>query len=163
MTVTTGRTAPISRPSGQRLGLIVLLLSLALNVCFIVGALWIRVQEPLDLQGPEGRYRRMAVELDLTAPQREGFDRYVAAMRTRTRRMHEQVAPLFGQAWDELAKPQPDEHAVMDLFDRATDKRHEFQREAVAQTLTFLAILSPAQRQKFLAIARPQRGSHHRP
>lgn len=162
MTVTAGRTATISRPGGNRLVPIVLLLSLALNLCFIVGALWIRFHGPLDLQGSEERYRRMAAELDLTAQQRGGFDRYVAAMRTRSQHMREQVAPLFSQAWDELGKPRPDQSEVMRLFEAATEKRQEFQREAVTQTLTFLAVLSPAQRQKFIAIAHPQRRSRER-
>jgi len=46
---------------------------------------------------------------------------------------------------------------IMRLFDEAAEKRREFQRETAAQTLDFLAILSPAQRSKFVAIARERR------
>ena len=75
-----------------------------------------------------------------------------------------QVAPLFGAAWEEIGKPQADAAQVMRLFDEAGEKRREFQREAIGQTLAFLAILSPAQRAKFVAIAQERwtrgRASH---
>jgi hypothetical protein len=71
--------------------------------------------------------------------------------------MHEQVAPLIGAAWEEIAKPQADAAEVMRLFDEAAEKRREFQREATSQTLDFLASLSPAQRSKFVAVARERR------
>jgi len=77
--------------------------------------------------------------------------------RTRTEKMHEQVAPLIGAAWEEIAKPQADAAQVMRLFDEAAEKRREFQREATAKTLDFLAILTPAQRGKFVAIAHQRR------
>jgi Spy/CpxP family protein refolding chaperone len=80
-------------------------------------------------------------------------------MRARTEKMRQQVAPLIGSAWEEIAKPQADEAQVMRLFDDASEKRREFQREATAQTLDLLAILSPAQRAKFVAIARERRAS----
>jgi len=46
---------------------------------------------------------------------------------------------------------------VMRLFDEASEKRREFQREATTQTLNLLAILSPAQRAKFVAMVRERR------
>jgi hypothetical protein len=75
-------------------------------------------------------------------------------MRTRTGKMRQQVAPLIGSAWEEIAKPQADGAQVMRLFDEAAEKRREFQREASAETLKFLALLTPAQRGKFITIAR---------
>src|SRR5712692_7358797 len=100
----------------------------------------------------------MAAELNLEPQQRAGFDAYVAAMRTRTEKMREQAGPLINAAWEEVAKPQADAAQVMRLFDEATEKRREFQREATARTLDFLAILTPAQRSKFVAIAQERRG-----
>jgi Spy/CpxP family protein refolding chaperone len=84
-------------------------------------------------------------------------------MRTRTEKMRQQVAPLIGSAWEEVAKPQADEAQVMRLFDEAALKRREFQREASAETLKFLTLLTPAQRSKFVAIARERRASRSRP
>lgn len=146
-----GTTRRTGRPS-QRLALMLLALSVALNLFFVGGALWVRLHPAAALSFQEQRFQRMASELDLAPQQRVGFDRYVAAMRAHTARMHQQLAPLFGAAWEEMAKPQADEAQVMQLFDEASAKRREFQREATSQTLAFLATLSPAQRAKFLTI-----------
>jgi Spy/CpxP family protein refolding chaperone len=146
-----GTTRRIGRPS-HRLVLMLLALSVALNLFFVGGALWVRLHPPALLSFQEQRFHRMASELDLAPQQRTAFNRYVAAMRARTARMHQQLAPLYGAAWEEMAKPQADEAQVMRLFDEASTKRREFQREATNQTLAFLVILSPAQRAEFLAI-----------
>ncbi|MGE5270652.1 MAG: Spy/CpxP family protein refolding chaperone [Thiohalocapsa sp.] len=145
----------------RRLVFIALVLSLALNLFFIAGALWIRLHQPAPGWGREHRYQRMAAELDLDAHQRAGFERYVAAMRADAARMHAQVAPLVGAAWDEVGKAQADQTQVMRLMDEAAGKRREFQRQATSETLAFLALLSPAQRGKFVAIARQDWHHHH--
>jgi uncharacterized membrane protein len=152
--VTAGPTPATGWPR-RRLLLALLVVSVVLNLFFVAGAAWTRwhAQAP----SPAQRYQQMAAELGLVPEQRTGFDRYVAAMRTRTERMREQVAPLIGAAWGEIAKPQADVAQVMRLFDEAAEKRREFQREATAQTLDFLAILSPTQRGKFVALARERR------
>jgi Spy/CpxP family protein refolding chaperone len=141
--------------------LVLLALSVALNLFFVGGAFWIRLHPATVLSFQERRFQRMARELDLAPQQRDGFDRYVAAMRVRTAQMHQQLAPLYAAAWEEMAKPQADEAQVMRLFDEATAKRREFQREATSQTLAFLAVLSPAQRAKFLAIVQAQWAHWH--
>ncbi len=157
------RTRRIGR-SPQRLVLTLLAFSVALNLFFVAGALWIRLHPPAAAWGEEARFQKMATKLDLAPQQRVGFDQYVAAMRARSVKMHQDVAPLFAAAWEEMGKPQADAAQVMRLFDKAGEKRREFQREAIGQTLAFLAILSPAQRDKFLAIARERwtrrRASH---
>ena len=154
---------PASRrgtPTGwlsRRALVILLVVSAVLNLCFVAGAVWTRWHAPARWASAEQRYQKMAGDLDLDAQQRIGFDRYVAAMRARTDKMRQQVAPLIGTAWEEIAKPQADAVQVMRLFDEAAEKRREFQREASAQTLAFLAVLSPAQRSKFVAMARERR------
>jgi Spy/CpxP family protein refolding chaperone len=148
--------APTGWPSRRAL-VILLILSAVLNLCFLAGAAWTGLHAPARLAGMEERYQQMAAELSLEPQQRAGFDAYVAAMRTRTEKMREQVAPLMNAAWEEIAKPQADAAQVTRLFDEAAEKRREFQREATAKTLEFLAILSPAQRSKFAAIAHDRR------
>ena len=160
-TATAGPVGQSGAPTGwrrRRILVILLILSLVLNFCFLAGAAWTRLQAPARWPDPEQRYQQMAAELNLEPQQRAGFDAYVAAVRTRTEKMHQQVAPLIGAAWEEIAKPQADAAQVMRLFDEAAEKRREFQREATAKTLDFLAILSPAQRSKFVAIAHERRG-----
>lgn len=145
-------TRRIGRPP-RRLILTLLALSVALNLFFVAGALWIRLHPPTAAWGEQARFQKMAAQLDLAPQQRVGFDQYVAAMRARSVKMHQDVAPLFAAAWAEMGKPQADAAQVMRLFDKAGEERRQFQREAIGQTLAFLAILSPAQRAKFLAVA----------
>jgi len=108
------------------------------------------------------RYQEIASELDLNAQQRAAFDQYIAAMRGRADQMRQDTDPLMGAAWDELAKPQPDEAKVTQLFDQAGDKRRGFQHDATAQTMALLATLSPAQRAKFVALMRERRAAARR-
>lgn len=154
--MTAGPTAATTSPR-RRLLPALLVVSVVLNLFFIAGAAWTRWSGPAELPGPAKRFQQMAAQLDLGPRQRTAFDAYVAAMRARTEKMHEQVAPLIGTAWEEIAKPQADAAQVMRLFDAAADKRREFQREATGQTLDLLAVLTPAQRAKFVAIARERR------
>ena len=165
-TATAGPVGQSGAPTGwptRRVLIILLVLSAVLNVCFLAGAAWTRLHAPARWADLEQRYQRMAAELNLEPQQRAGFDAYAAAMRTRTEKMQEQVAPLINAAWEEIAKPQPDAAQVMRLFDEAAEKRREFQREATARTVDFLAILSPAQRSKFIAIAHERRARWLRP
>jgi Spy/CpxP family protein refolding chaperone len=75
-------------------------------------------------------------------------------MRTRAQSMHEEVEPLIAEAWSEMAKPQPDEAKINQLFDEAAAKRRALQRDMASQTLAFLATLSPEQRAKFIELGR---------
>lgn len=142
----------------RRIVLAALAVSVVLNLFFIAGALWTRTQAPPPTRGFEQRYQQMAAELDLDAQQRAAFDRYVAAMRARLDNMRQQVAPLTAAAWEETAKPQADTTRALQLFAEASDKRRQFQQESMAQTLDFLARLSPEQRTKFVTLSRERRG-----
>jgi Spy/CpxP family protein refolding chaperone len=147
--------APTRWPS-RRVLVILLVVSVVLNLCFLAGAAWTRWQQPTRWDS-EQRFQQMAAELNLAPEQRPGFDTYVAAMRAHSEKMHEQVAPLMTAVWAEIAKPQADAAQVMRLLDEAAEKRREFQRETTVKTLEFLAVLSPEQRAKFVAIGREQR------
>lgn len=138
-------------------------ISLALNLFFIAGAVWTRLNGPLAALGPDDRYDQMAAELKLDPQQRVAFDRYVGAMRSRVDDMRQQIEPLIGNAWEELAKPQADANQVMTLFDQASEKRRGFQSELTSQTIAFLSVLSPEQRKSFVAIVRDHRAPWFRP
>jgi uncharacterized membrane protein len=159
-TATAGPARQPGVPTGwprRRLLVILLIVSALLNLFFVAGAAWTRLHASARWPSPEQRYQQMAAELDLNPQQRIGFDRYVAAMRARTENMRQQIRPLIGSTWDEIAKPDADVGQITRRFDEASEKRREFQREATVQTLDFLTILSPAQRSKFVAIARERR------
>ena len=143
------------RPGSRRhLFWVILVLSLALNLCFIAGALWIRVQGPPLPMTPEQRLQQIEPQLALNPQQKAAFDEYARTVRSRVQSMHEAIEPLVANAWSELAKPDADEAKVMLLFDQAGDQRRAFRRELGTATFTFLTKLSPEQRTKFVELAR---------
>ena len=143
------------RPGSRRhLFWVILVLSLALNLCFIAGALWIRVQGPPLPMSPEQRLQQIEPQLALNPQQKAAFDEYARTVRSRVQSMHEAIEPQVANAWSELAKPDADEAKVMLLFDQAGDQRRAFRRELGTATFTFLAKLTPEQRAKFVELAR---------
>ena len=143
------------RPGSRRhLFWVILVLSLALNLCFIAGALWIRVQGPPLPMSPEQRLQQIEPQLALNPQQKAAFDEYARTVRSRMQSMHEAIEPLVANAWSELAKPGADEAKVMLLFDQVGDQRRAFRRELGTATFTFLTKLSPEQRAKFVELAR---------
>jgi uncharacterized membrane protein len=141
----------------QHLWKVLLALSLALNLFFVIGAGWIRIHAPAPMPSPDDRLAQMAGELNLNSQQRQAFVHYSQTMRGLLQSMHNEVQPLIASAWSELGKPQTDEAAVMQLFDRAAQQRRNFVREITTTTLSFLATLSPEQRAQFMKLA------HQRP
>jgi len=143
------------RPGSRRhLFWVILVLSLALNLCFIAGALWIRVQGPPLPMSPEQRLQQIEPQLALNPQQKAAFDEYARTVRSRVQSMHEAIEPQVADAWSELAKPDADEAKVMLLFDQAGDQRRTIRRELGTATFTFLAKLTPEQRAKFVELAR---------
>ena len=162
MSAAAAGTTAVRRPQRSRLWVALFVVSLALNLCFVAGAIWSRMHaQPMRMDIAE-YYRQMAGELDLDPQQRAAFDRYIAAMRARTDQMRQETDPLIGAAWEEIAKPQPDAGKVERLFDESADKRRAFQQEAASQTLTMLATLSPPQRAKFVQQMRERRAAWRR-
>jgi uncharacterized membrane protein len=158
LSVATTETRAAGNWPYRRIVLAVLVVSLVLNLFFVAGAVWTRMQPTPPVRAAEQRYQRMEAELDLNAQQRVGFERYVAAMQARRDKVRQQVLPLLGAAWNQAAKPEADPAQVLRSFDEAFDKRRELEREAIVQTLDLLATLSPEQRGKFVALARERRG-----
>ena len=80
-----------------------LALSLALNLFFIVGALWIRIHAPPPPISPEQRLEEMAGELGLNPEQKAASARYWQAMREHMQAMRDAVRPQIAKAWIRLA------------------------------------------------------------
>ena len=150
----TAASVAVRPGSRQPLLWVVLILSLALNLCFIAGALWIRVQGPPLPMSPEQRLQQIEPQLALDPQQRAAFDQYARTVRLRMQSMREAIEPLVGNAWSELAKPDADETKIMQLFDQAGEQRRAFRRELGSATFKFLTNLSPEQRAKFVELAR---------
>ncbi|HEY1299660.1 MAG TPA: periplasmic heavy metal sensor [Stellaceae bacterium] len=133
---------------------VVLALSLALNLFFVVGAVWIRFHQPLAAATAEERLQQMAAELGLDPQQRGAFENYAQTMRAELEDMRQATRPLIREAWTEVAKPQADEGRVMQLLDQAAQRRRGFQQKLTTMTHAFLAQLSPEQRARFIVLAR---------
>ncbi len=129
-----------------------LALSLALNLFFVAGALWIRIHASPAPISPEQRLEQMADELGLNLKQRATFAEYSRAMREHMQAMRDAVRPQISKAWSEVAKPQADEIKVMQLLDEAAQTRHHYVHDLTAMTLAYLATLSPDQRAKFVEL-----------
>ena len=146
---------------------VLLALSVALNLFFVLGALWIRIHAPPPPISPEQRLENMAGELGLNPQQKAAFARYSQTLRERMQAMREAVRPQVANAWSEVAKPQADETKVMQLLDQAAQTRHHYVHDLTATTLAFLATLSAEQRAKFVTLIHqgprpwsPPRGDH---
>ncbi len=146
---------PVARSGArQNWWKVLLALSLALNLFFVVGALWTRLHQPPPMLSPEDRLEQMAGELNLDTQQKQAFANYSQTIRDRIKAMRGAVQPLIASAWSEVAKPRADEAKVMQLFDQASEERRAFMRDLTTTTLGFLATLSPEQRAKFVQLAR---------
>jgi len=162
MSVTTANTAPTGGLPRNRVLAGLLAVSVVLNLCVVAGVGWTRFNAPALPPTAAERFAQLANELHLTPEQQVAYDKYVAAMRLRGERLRDDTEPLIAAAWAEIAKPQPDEAQVQQLFDDAATRRHVYQREALAETLALLATLSPDQRAKFVADARERRAAVQR-
>ena len=136
----------------HRLLWVALTLSVVLNLCFVAGALWIRIEGPFPPASPAERLQRIGAELVLDPQQKQAFERYAENLRTHMQQTRETVEPLMSAAWSELAKPDADPATAARLFDEAGQARRSSQRELLTPTLTFLETLSPEQRAKFVAL-----------
>jgi uncharacterized membrane protein len=144
----------------QHLVSILLALSLALNLCFIGGALWIRIHGPPPPMNLEERLHYIGAQLALDPQQEQAFEQYSQAVRAHMQAMHKAVDPLVSGAWSEIAKPDADQARVISLFEEAGQTRRDYMRELAPVMLSFLAKLSPEQRAKFVELIRERPWEH---
>ena len=131
----------------------VLAVSLVLNLLFVAGGVWSRVERP-GVRGLDQRFERIGAQLSLDPAQRAAFDTFIAEMRGRRDKVQQQVVPLYRAAWDAAGKPAMDGAEVMRSFEAAFDERQRVNRETTARMIDFLRTLSPEQRGRFVALAR---------
>ena len=153
MSAEVGAATP-RRGALPRLPWILLILSVALNLCFIGGALWARHEAWHARLTPAERFETVAGELSLTPDERTAFDHFIRTLRMRMRHMRESNEPLIAEIWSELAKPTPDDAAIDRNIDEAAANRHAFQVETSHALRAFLAALSPEHRSRFIELAK---------
>jgi uncharacterized membrane protein len=147
-------SVPQRRGPPPRLPWILLALSLALNLFFVGGAFWVRSEAARAQLPPAERFELVARQLSLDANQRAAFDRFIGALRMRSRHMRENNQPLLEQAWGELAKPKPDDSLVDHILDETASNRRAYQLDTSHALRNFLATLSDEQRATFVALAK---------
>jgi uncharacterized membrane protein len=143
-----------SRFPVPRLPWILLALSLALNLFFVGGAVWLRLQAGHGPVAPAERAEAVAKELALSGDQRAAFDRFLRTVRMKARQLRETNQPLIDAAWQDFGKAQPDEAAVDKLFEQAADNRRNFQIESGRALRVFLTALNDDQRARFIALVK---------
>jgi uncharacterized membrane protein len=156
----TAVSLPVRGGLRQHLVSILLALSLALNLFFMAGALWIRIHGPPPPMNLEERLQYIGAQLALDPQQKQAFEQYSQAVRMQIQAMHKAVDPLISSAWSEIAKPDADQARVIELFEEAGRTRRDYMRELAPVMLSFLAKLSPEQRAKFVTLIRERPWEH---
>jgi Spy/CpxP family protein refolding chaperone len=133
-----------------RLPWLLLALSVALNVFFVGGAIWMKTRAGHGWMRPAERIEAAVKELHLDARQREALQDFLATMRVRAHQLREQNRPLIDAAWMELAKAAPDEAALGRAFDEGTANRRAFQLDTSRALHQFLRSLTDEQRAQVL-------------
>jgi uncharacterized membrane protein len=142
---------------------IALALSLTLNVFVAGGLFWSMMARPLGPEAPADRLVAAARTLDLTPDQQAALRQFARTSRELRRTLADTNAPIFRQVWTEVVKAQPDPAAISKLMDTAADNRRAFQGKMTANLTTFVATLTPEQRQRFAELAMRRPGAQHPP
>jgi Spy/CpxP family protein refolding chaperone len=153
--------AEAGRGAGRRgrLVWIALALSLTLNICFVGGALWLRMHAAPGMLPPAERFRQLGEQLDLDKTQQAAFEQFLRTMRQNSHAFRESNEPVSTQIWSELAKPDPEQAAINQLIDKATENRRTYQKETSQALGSFMQSLTPEQRARLGELAR----RHHDP
>lgn len=141
--------------SGSRTRLVwtALVLSLVLNVCFVGGLVWSRMQGERPTT-PAERFQQVGREMNFAGSERESFEQFFQTVRRATQAMRENNRPIMQRIWGELEKEHPDQAAINQLIDQATENRRIYQKDMAVALAGFLATLTPAQRGRFVELAK---------
>lgn len=142
-----------------RLVWLALILSLTLNVFFIGGVVWSRVEAGRFAATPEERFHELGQQLDLNDTQRLAFESFLRTVREDVRVVREKNEPLLRQVWQEEAKATADQALIGQLSEQVHQNRIIFRKGAAEALAGFLAALTPEQRAKFATLAQ----RHHDP
>ena len=141
------------RASRQHIWKALFALSVALNLFFVVGALWIRVHAPAPMASAEDRFEQMAGELGLNAAAKASicalFGNHARAIASNA-----QGGTAFGcsRLVGGGSSRAPIETKVMQLLDQAAQERRGYVRDLTTTTLSFLSTLSQQQRDEFIKL-----------
>jgi Spy/CpxP family protein refolding chaperone len=147
--------------NAPRFGTVVLILSLALNVCIAGGYFYSQIAaggrpSAVSAQQPQGGLERkleaLVVQLGINPETSTPFKEMRRSIRTAQQAMAGGNRPLGTQYWEELATPQPDQQQLAELIGQMGDNRKTFQVELTAALVRFMATLTPDQRATLVKI-----------
>ena len=144
----------------RRLVWIGLVISLALNVLFVAGAIHARSTAERLSARPEARTERLVERLQLGPDQRRALRTYRSQARERVAAMRAQLRPAFQDMRQQLGADKPDPELLAANLVRMAETRHEFERDMAAMTGQFLQNLEPRQMRRFLDFARRRSWQH---
>jgi uncharacterized membrane protein len=130
-----------------------LVLSLVLNVFFVGGLIWSRVYAERPATAAE-RFQQVATEMNFAGGEGERFQQFFQTVQRDTQQLRESNRPLMQRIWSELGKEHPDQAAINQLIDQATENRHAYQKQMATALAGFLATLTPEQRSRFVELAK---------
>jgi Spy/CpxP family protein refolding chaperone len=142
-----------------RLVWLALILSLTLNVFFIGGVVWSRVEAGRFAETPEEHFHELGQQLDLNDAQQLAFENFLRTVRQNVRVVREKNVPLLRQVWQEETKATSDQASIEQLSEQVHENRVAFRKAAAAALAGFLTSLTPEQRAKFATLAE----RHHDP
>ena len=137
----------MSRTLSPRFLIAALILSLALNVCIVGGAVyahWSRHRLP---PMPGHRLDLLAEHLKLRPEQMPEFEEFRRTLRHEQEQLAERDRPVMREAWDELTKDNPDPLKVEAALDQMALHRHAFQIDTAAAAIRFMGSLTHDQRE----------------
>jgi uncharacterized membrane protein len=144
-----------------RVGTVVLILSLALNLFIVGGFVYSQLasgghpsaasrQQPQ--QGLEHKLEALAAQLGIAPETSRPFKDLRRSVRTGQQALASRNRPLGTQYWEELATPQPDQKHLAELTEQMSGNRKTFQSELTAALVRFMATLTPDQRETLVKI-----------
>jgi Spy/CpxP family protein refolding chaperone len=125
-----------------------LVVSLALNLCVLGGAVYSRwVGHPLPPPMPGRRLETVLEQLSLRPDQKAAFEEFRRSLRHEQETLAEADRPALGDAWEALTHDNPDQAKIQAALDQMALHRHAFQVNTTAATVRFMAVLTPEQRE----------------
>ena len=133
----------------RRILWVLLVVSLAFNVAFLLGYLH-ALSTMRKSKTPEGRAQLLADRLELDGAQKEAYEQIRKAVLAEWERLDQEYdADANNKAfWAEMAKDEPDANRLHELRARAVEYRNEFERVRIDSLLKLQRLLRPEQRLK---------------
>jgi uncharacterized membrane protein len=138
---------------GRKLLWALLAVSLALNLGFAAGVLHLDSEAERLGASAEARFGAVVSRLELDSGQRAALEALRAKVQTRREASWGQRDQRRAALMAELTRPELDQARLEQVMSEGRDQRSAFFRDLMVELHGFLAGLSPAQKEAFLAMA----------